>query len=293
MFKIKICGITTPEDALLAADAGTDAIGLNFYEKSPRHISQERARTISMALALELVTRPPVHVLGVFVNMPLEQSVQHAMDAGIGEYQFHGDEPSESIGRLSNVLRAFRDDNPAPPSLPDFLDAKRAAIKTFLERLLATLEEPGIAQDAVAPQTPPDRVSPPWHPLLIRAFRWQSTSLQPVEEYLRHCKTAGGLPHAVLVDAHAPGSYGGTGQTIDWHMIHDQRDKLLGLPLILAGGLTPDNVAQAIATARPDAVDVASGVESSPGKKDPAKVRDFVAAAKEAFATLARSASEG
>ena len=94
------------------------------------------------------------------------------------------------------------------------------------------------------------------------------------------------LPHAILLDAHASDSYGGTGQTLDWNMIRDERDRLLGLPLILAGGLTPDNVAEAIATARPDAVDVASGVESSPGKKDPAKVRDFVAAAKEAFAHL-------
>ena len=76
-------------------------------------------------------------------------------------------------------------------------------------------------------------------------------------------------------------------------MVRDQRDKLLGLPLILAGGLTPDNVAEAILTARPDAVDVASGVESSPGKKDPAKLRDFLAAAQTAFATLARRASEG
>ena len=121
---------------------------------------------------------------------------------------------------------------------------------------------------------------------VIRAFRRRDNDLAAVKEYLELCAQHGGLPHAVLLDAHQPGSYGGTGQTLDWTAIRDQRDKLLGLPLILAGGLTPDNVAEAIATARPDAVDVASGVESSPGKKDPAKLRDFIAAAKEAFNKL-------
>jgi phosphoribosylanthranilate isomerase len=283
MFQIKICGITTPEDALLAADLGADAIGLNFYEKSPRHVSAERAKTISMALALEVAQRPPIHVFGVFVNMLLEKAVQHAMDAGIGEYQFHGDESSESIAKLSRFLGAARESNPSLVSLADFLEAKREAIKNFLKQLLVTLKDGTPSTASV------DEISLPWYPQLIRAFRAEAFSLEPVVNYLRDCQTLGGLPHAVLLDAHAPGSYGGTGQRLDWNMVREQRDRLLGLPLILAGGLTPDNVAEAILTARPDAVDVASGVESSPGKKDPAKMRDFIGNAKAAFSRIAAS----
>ena len=97
------------------------------------------------------------------------------------------------------------------------------------------------------------------------------------------CQNLGALPQAVLVDAFQPGAYGGTGQSLDWASLAHRKNVLLNLPLILAGGLTPENVAEAIVTARPDAVDVASGVESSPGRKDPAKVRAFIAAAKESL----------
>ncbi len=81
------------------------------------------------------------------------------------------------------------------------------------------------------------------------------------------------LPSAILVDAHVAGQYGGTGQTAPWHLLADFKP---GVPLILAGGLTPDNVADAIRIVRPYAVDVASGVESRPGKKDPDKLRRFI-----------------
>jgi phosphoribosylanthranilate isomerase len=91
------------------------------------------------------------------------------------------------------------------------------------------------------------------------------------------------LPDAVLIDAAATGQYGGTGTTVSWNGLADFRRWLHNVPLILAGGLTPDNVAEAIRVVRPHAVDVASGVESSPGKKDHIKIRDFVAAAVSAF----------
>jgi phosphoribosylanthranilate isomerase len=91
---------------------------------------------------------------------------------------------------------------------------------------------------------------------------------------------------AILVDAAVSGMYGGTGQTIDWNRLVNFEDSIGKMPLILAGGLTPENVAEAIRIVRPHGVDVASGVESSPGKKDAAKVRDFVIAAREAFARL-------
>ena len=89
----------------------------------------------------------------------------------------------------------------------------------------------------------------------------------------------GATPPAILTDAHVPGMFGGTGQTSPWHLLADFHP---GVPLILAGGLTPDNVADAIRIVRPYAVDVASGVESSPGKKDADKVRRFIDAVRAA-----------
>jgi phosphoribosylanthranilate isomerase len=250
MFQIKICGITTPEDALLAAEAGAGAIGLNLYELSPRYVLPTNAAQISRAVRAKYRFGNP-RILGVFVNTPELLRYEIAEISEIDGYQLHGDEPPEDVVVLNMGNSLGR------PS--------------FFDRLVGV----------------PD-------PLLfvVRAFRCSDASLSPVADYLRacldlkYCEDAVTLPHAVLLDAHQPGAYGGTGQVVDWPMIRNEREKLLGLPLILAGGLTPDNVAEAIATARPDAVDVASGVESSPGKKDPAKVRAFVAAAKEAFDAL-------
>jgi phosphoribosylanthranilate isomerase len=254
MFKIKICGITTPEDALLAADAGADAIGLNFYEKSPRCVWPNRAQEIVLALIANERDWIP-RIIGVFVNQGLMELLHVSAASHVVSLQLHGDEPPELIAQLREIHNSAS--NLPPPKL------------TRHDRL-------------------PLGDTSPVRPEVVRAVRPQSGSLVEVHDYLNRCQAAGGLPHAVLVDALSPSAYGGTGQTLDWDMIHEQREKLLGLPLILAGGLTPDNVAKAIASARPDAVDVASGVESAPGKKDPAKVHDFAAAAKEAFARLER-----
>jgi phosphoribosylanthranilate isomerase len=90
-------------------------------------------------------------------------------------------------------------------------------------------------------------------------------------------------PAAVLVDAWEPGAYGGTGKTVDWDAVRGLAASLKGIPLILAGGLGPDNVRRAIERARPAAVDVASGVERQPGRKDPALMRAFVREAREGF----------
>ncbi len=87
----------------------------------------------------------------------------------------------------------------------------------------------------------------------------------------------------MLIDSATPGRYGGTGETVSWIGLADHKRWLGETPLILAGGLTPDNVAEAIHIVKPYGVDVASGVESAPGKKDPIKVRDFIAAARAAF----------
>ena len=248
MFKIKICGVTTPEDALLAAEAGAGAIGLNFYEQSPRFVSAGRAAEIIDRLRQDY-SADQLRVFGVFVNATLDDILWTIRDAdlfgsekGFG-IQLHGDEPPEFI---------------------------RSLHREGLGRMGALLQVTGHV-----PELP-----------VIRAFRCRGARLSAEADYLNHCRQLGSPPQALLLDSHQPGSYGGTGQCADWNAIAAGRRDLPGLPLILAGGLTPENVAQAIATARPDAVDVASGVESSPGKKDPATVYGFVTAAKKAFEAL-------
>jgi phosphoribosylanthranilate isomerase len=221
MFRIKICGITNVADALAAADAGAEAIGLNFYSKSPRFVDPGYAICIIDAVP-ELV-----HV-GVVVNLDvatLNQLITKSKEitpTGLSTIQLHGDEP------------------------PEYL--------------------PHVKSD-----------------LILRARRFTDAGISAIGRDLESCRRANRTPDAVLIDAAAPGQYGGTGTTVSWNGLADYRRWLHNVPLILAGGLTPENVAEAIRTVRPHGVDVASGVESSPGKKDPAKVRDFVAAAREAF----------
>jgi phosphoribosylanthranilate isomerase len=210
-FRVKICGITRPEDASMAAGAGADAIGLNFYPGSPRCVTLEQAQAIAAAMPAGVAR------VGVFVNADLAEMRRIADSVPLDYVQLHGDEPPQAI---------------------------------------AALDVP-----------------------VIRAFRCGSAGLMPVGLYLEACRQAGRLPAAVLIDAYAPGAFGGTGQTLDWPALAAGREHLAGLPLILAGGLTAENVAAAIAAARPDGVDTASGVESSPGVKDAARVRAFVAAA--------------
>jgi phosphoribosylanthranilate isomerase len=228
LFRLKICGITNPDDALHALGQGVDALGLNFYSRSSRYVSPESAQQIVSTVATSDLA-PQAKIGGVFVNEPEASWSNCLATSGIHFTQFHGDEP--------------------PPRIAS-----------------AKLKHP-----------------------VVKAFRCQGTNLAEVRRYLEACRASGALPDAILLDAYSPTAYGGTGAVIDWHAVREQRDQLLGLPIILAGGLTPDNVAEAIRTAHPDGVDVASGVEQSPGKKDPAKVRDFLAAARGAFAELAHS----
>jgi phosphoribosylanthranilate isomerase len=121
---------------------------------------------------------------------------------------------------------------------------------------------------------------------VIRAFRWQPNSDRAISAYLDRCAELKCLPNAVLIDAYQPGEFGGTGATADWGAIADWRDRSnFKLPLILAGGLHAKNVAEAIALVRPDAVDTASGVESSPGRKDAKRIADFARESRHSFTT--------
>jgi phosphoribosylanthranilate isomerase len=212
--RIKICGITNAADGLQAAALGADAIGLNFYPQSPRHIDVATARSILRELP------PFVDPVGLFVNLPLPQIFEtlHPL-RGIHTFQWYGD--------------IHEPDDPSP------------------YRLIAAFSV-GAAED-----------------------------LQAIARYLDRCRSADLSPAAVLTDAHAPGKYGGTGRTAPWNLLADFRP---GVPLILAGGLTPENVAEAVRIVRPYAVDVASGVERSPGRKDAEKMRRFIGSAREAVA---------
>jgi phosphoribosylanthranilate isomerase len=121
---------------------------------------------------------------------------------------------------------------------------------------------------------------------IVKAFRFGERGIEEVGAYLEQCRVAGKVPDAVLVDACRPGEYGGTGEQPDWSVVAGLRETLGEVPMVLAGGLTAFNVAEAIAATRCNAVDVASGVESKPGQKDPMLVRAFVNSARKALSAL-------
>lgn len=123
----------------------------------------------------------------------------------------------------------------------------------------------------------------PKHVGIVRAHRCTQVGLAPLADFLRECRSNGRAPDALLIDADAGAEFGGTGELADWALVARERAMIADLPLILAGGLKPTNVSTAIAAVRPDAVDVASGVERQAGIKDKELVAQFISAAKQAF----------
>ena len=200
--RVKICGITRLEDALFAVNAGADALGFVFYDKSPRHVSAPQAAAICSALP-PFVTR-----VGLFVDASAEfvQSVLHTVPLDL--LQFHANETPAYCAQFG---------------------------KAYLKAV---------------------RVTP-------------ATDLL---KYAADFAAASGL----LLDAYVPGVPGGTGEAFDWKLIPANLPK----PVVLSGGLTPENVADAIKQTLPWAVDVSSGVESAKGIKDPHKIAQFIANAK-------------
>ena len=230
MVKVKICGLTRLEDALVALEAGADYLGFIFYPPSPRAIAPEDAAHLIARLRASLSPAPddalapgpwslaPL-LVGVFVNEP-PGSVAAILDqCGLDLAQLSGDEPAADA---------------TDPASPLF----GRAYKALRPRSLAEAND-GAARYAAPPGSP--------GPSLLLD-----------------------TPHGQL--------YGGSGKTGDWGIAAALAARLPGL--MLAGGLTPNNVAAAVAAARPFAVDVAGGVESAPGVKDAARVRAFVANAK-------------
>src|SRR4051794_27356359 len=205
--RVKICGITNPEDAELAAELGAWAIGLIFHEPSPRSVDPDVAEVIGAEL------RRRLEVVGVFVNEPLDRVADLAERCSLSILQLHGDEgPAycrEAARRTgARVMKALR--------VHDRADVRRA-----------------------------------------NSFH---TDLH-------------------MLDTHVPGLRGGTGEAFAWDIV-DALDR--SSPLVLSGGITPDNVAGAIAAVRPYAVDSASGTEAEPGRKDPAKVKALFRAVEQA-----------
>jgi phosphoribosylanthranilate isomerase len=206
MVRVKICGITNWTDARLSVDAGADALGFNFFAKSPRYIAPAEARTIAGRLPRRILTA------GVFVNSKFEAVLRIARDVDLNFLQLHGDESPATVRRLSEfypVMKAFR-------------------IRRGFE--------------------------------LKRLSRFDSADLFLLDGFDRHQR-------------------GGTGQTFDWRM--GRAAKKYGR-IVIAGGLTPENVADAIAATDPFAVDICSGVESSPGKKDRERLNAFMHAVRSA-----------
>ena len=206
---VKICGITKPEDALCAVEAGADALGFVFWHMSQRNVDPARAAEIARSVPRSVLR------IGVFVDAPRDEMAQIADLVGLDMLQLHGEEPPEALADLPRrVIKAVR---------------------------------------------------------VGKGFK--------IEEALRYAGQAAGI----LVDTRLPGETqlpGGTGVPFDWSLVAGLARRVPFL--MLAGGLGPDNVAQAIRAVRPHAVDVSSGVEGLPGRKDPQKIWAFVAAARTA-----------
>jgi len=206
-FLVKICGVTTPEDAAMAAAAGADAIGVNLWSGSKRFVEPAAARDVLAAVPNGVLR------VGVFVDAPVDEVQRQIDELELDRAQLHGDES---------------------PAFFDRLDSR-----------------------------------------LIRVVRVRDQASFDAE--------AGWSPALWLYDAFVEG-YGGGGVPAPWPLIAARARR----PFLLAGGLTPENVAAGIAAARPDGVDVASGVESSARRKDPARVAAFIAAARGGAEALLR-----
>jgi phosphoribosylanthranilate isomerase len=202
--RVKVCGITRPEDAELAVELGAWALGFILWEPSPR--AADPAVVAGMAPSL----RRRVELTGVFVNATLDEIATAADQLHLSLVQLHGDEGPSFCAEV----------------------ARRTGAKVIKAARVATL---GDLEDL-------ERFHTDFH----------------------------------LLDTAAAGMRGGTGRTWDWSLVAGRRSKV---PLILSGGLNPENVAAGLAAVHPFAVDVSSGVEAAPGVKDPDKLRALFAAA--------------
>jgi phosphoribosylanthranilate isomerase len=218
---VKICGITNLQDALTTVEAGADALGFVFYEKSPRHVTQEAARDIVRQLP------PKIEKIGVFVDESFALMEEIAQETGLTGIQSH-----LNLARLQQAEHTL-------------LVSKTAKY------------------------------------IVLRAHDLADTGHLP--------KNFAGSPgtensvRAIFLDAGTETQPGGTGRVFDWtSAIPTALALQQGFRIVVAGGLTPTNVPEAMRILKPWGVDVSTGVEASPGKKDPNKVRAFIAAVRKA-----------
>ena len=217
---VKICGITNLEDAQAAVEAGADALGFVFYERSPRYLSVDRVREITGVLP------STVETVGVFVDVPCGEMVEMSRTAGLKAMQLH----------RTDLLQ------PKPQ--------------------VAEASEGGSTGYCIGDLKM-------YFVLPARGFSWESTGQR--------------APFGVFLDSGTPEQPGGTGKTFDWIQAGPMVTKMnKEVNVVIAGGLNPQNVASAIQVLHPWGVDVSSGVEAKPGKKDPEKVRAFIRAVRQA-----------
>ncbi|MFX4228716.1 MAG: phosphoribosylanthranilate isomerase [Porticoccaceae bacterium] len=215
--RVKICGITSVEDALAAIDAGADALGLVFYRPSPRYVEPE--------VAAEIIARVPAFVttMGLFVDASKDEILSVLLKAPFDFIQFHGNESVADCERIG---------------------------KPYIKALRVGNEDGGLYGQALR---------------------------NMMNEY----KSARGL----LLDTYQKGVPGGTGERFDWDQVPEPGPDD-NQYIVLAGGLTPENVAEAVESVRPYAVDVSGGVESAPGRKDADRIRAFLDAVRHADSSL-------
>lgn len=200
--RVKICGITNPEDALAAVEFGADALGFVFFRESPRYVAEDQAASIIRQLP------PFITTVGVFVNEKPEEIENIVLRTGVDAIQLHGDEPPSLCALSRRVIKAIR---------------------------VKSLE-----------------------------------SLDPLIDYQDNVA-------AFLLDTYTSDAFGGTGRIFNWDIA--SYAKQFG-NIILAGGLTPANVAEAVRQITPYGVDVSSGVESRKGRKDHTAMKAFIGKAK-------------
>ena len=257
LFTVKICGLTTPDDAALAAAAGADAIGLNFVAGSPRVLGVAQAEAVAAAVP------PGVLKVGVFAGATAAEIRRIAEAVGLDAVQLHGHLEGEGPGV-------------DPPTLCAELAGLTIIRAVRLEPGRQAGRLPHMGRPSRSPEAEPHHADDP----LAAARAWLAAAAA-----LGHPASMA-IVDAPVTRGTAPGHLGGTGATADWAAF--ARARPLGLPTALAGGLTPDNVAEAIRASMAAAVDTASGVESAPGRKDPEKLRAFVAAARQALEATAK-----
>ena len=250
---IKICGITNLDDALAASDAGANALGFVFYPESPRHVSVETARSIVAKVP------QPIEKVGVFVNETVDRVLDTVKQAGLTAVQLHGDQSVEFSRALFQKLANA--------------SGRPTIFRTWPAKVFDVPAGQSVGWDPVAVGlVEPDE-----------AYKGKRVHKIHVAEngdlFLETHGFRPGVISGVLLDSSSAEKRGGTGQAFDWERVQPWAGVINSISkLIVAGGLRPDNVQEAIHLLHPWGVDVASGVEREPGRKDPRKVRAFVQA---------------